>query len=166
MAFSFARARGSSRRSTRARLRGSFLPGTSCVIPAPTQIGPNQFEQWAPKTYPNGAPTDPLVRSAVHVGVETPGGPLLRATVGAGMIWTGRHLPYGSFAIGGGSSGRGSRFYWELETNLCRLAVREVHGRFQLDSAGQQIPLPSRTASYHQYLRWTMLHLGMEIPIA
>jgi hypothetical protein len=144
---------------------GLSLTGCKTLIPL-TQIGPNQFELWAPRTYPNGGATEPLVRSAVHVGVETPGGPLLRATVGAGMIWTGRNVPYGSFAIGGGSRGRGSRFYWELEANLSRPAVREVHGRFQLDSAGQQIPLPSRIASYHAYMGWTMLHLGVEIPIA
>jgi hypothetical protein len=68
-----------------ADLRADAVPyGTGCklIAPAPKQIGPNEFESWARRQYPSGAPGSGLVRTAFHVGKETPPGwPLLRATV-------------------------------------------------------------------------------------
>jgi hypothetical protein len=140
--------------------------GCKLTIPAPVRIGPNEYENYSPKGYPNGAPADPLVRSALHIGVETPpGSPLLRATVGIGVTWASDRTPFGTVAIGGGSRGRGARFYWGLETSVCRVNVTETHTRFRSDS-NTMTPLPSRIVSYVDHPRWTMLHLGMEFPLA
>lgn len=140
--------------------------GCSLNLPAPVQVGPNEYENWAGKEYPKGVPTTPLYQSVLHVGVETPlGSPLFRITVGAGVIWTGRRTPMGTMAIGGGSRGRGARFYWEIETNVCRVDVREEHTRFRFDST-TTTPLPSRIVSYVEHPRWTLLHLGLEVPLA
>src|SRR5215467_6911401 len=128
-------------------------PGTGCQlsIPAPVQIGPNEFENWAEKRFPNGVAATPLVRNSLHIGVETsPEDPLLRATVGGGMIWTGHKTPFASVAIGGGSRGSGARFYWEVETSVCAVRVRETHTRYQLDS-NITTPLPSRIVSYVEH---------------
>ena len=138
--------------------------GCSLNLPAPVQVGPNEYENWADKEYPKGVPRTPLYQSVLHVGVETPpGSPLFRATVGGGVIWTGRRTPMGTMAIGGGSRGGGARFYWELETSVCRVDVREEHTRFRFDS-NTTTPLPSRIVSYVEHPRWTLLHLGLERP--
>jgi hypothetical protein len=144
------------------------LEGCKLFLPAPVQIGPNMYENWAAKQYPGGVPAEPLVRSALHVGVELPpGAPPLRVSVGAGVIWTGHQTPFAALAIGGGSNGRGARFFWELETNICRIHVTEVHTRYRIDSTSMEpVPLPSRTASYIAHPRSTVLHLGMEVPLA
>lgn len=140
--------------------------GCSLVLPVPVLVGPNEYENWAEKQYASGVGARPLVRSALHVGVETPPGfPLLRATVGGGAIWTGRRIPYGSLAVGGGSRGRGARFYWEVETSVVSLRVHEDHTRFRIDS-GVPTQLPPRTVSYVDHPNWTALHLGIELPLA
>jgi hypothetical protein len=131
-----------------------------------TPIGPNEFENSATKTYPNGVPSTRLVRTALHVGVETPNSPLLRATVGGGMIWSGRYLPFWTVAVGGSSPGR-VRLHWGLETSVTRVRVREEHTRYLWDPATlTQTPLPSRITSYVNNLKWTSLQLGVEIPLA
>jgi hypothetical protein len=154
--------------SVDARVSDVMAGGLGCklTIPAPVQIGPNEWENWAGKAYPSGVAAKPLVRNALHIGVETPpGAPLLRVTVGGGMIWTGSTTPFASIAIGGGSSGRGARFYWEVETNVCAIRVRETHTRFRIDST-VSTPLPSRVVSYVEHPRWTALHVGLEMPLA
>lgn len=152
-----------------ADVRASAVPdifGCSLVLPAPVLIGPNEYENWASKQYPSGVAATPLVRTVLHVGAETPpGSPLLRATVGGGVIWTGSRTPVGTLTIGGGTRGRGARFYWEVETSACSLRVTEVHTRFRIDS-NVSTPLPSRISSYVEHPRWTALHLGLEIPVA
>jgi hypothetical protein len=141
------------------------LYGCDAVAPAPVLIGPNEWESWAAKQFPNGVATPPLVRNALHIGVETsPEDPLLRATVGGGMIWTGTRTPFASVAIGGGSRGRGARFYWDLESSFCALRVRETHTRVRLDS-NVATPLPPRIVSYVEHPTWTALHIGLEIPV-
>src|SRR5262249_36773343 len=127
--------------------------------------GPTEFESWAAKTYPNGIPSTPLVRTALHVGVETPGTPWLRATVGGGVFWSGNYLPFGTVAIGGSSPGR-VRLHWGLETSMTRVRVREEHMRFRVDTTTfTQTPLPSRITSYVETLKWTSFQLGVEIPV-
>jgi hypothetical protein len=139
--------------------------GCPLNIPPVAQVGPNEYENWAEKEFPNGVAAKPLVRSALHIGVETPpGAPLLRATVGGGMIWTAKKTPFASVAIGGGSRGSGARFYWEIETDICAVRVRETHTRYQVDS-NVPTPLPSRIVSYVEHPQWTALHVGLEIPV-
>jgi hypothetical protein len=134
------------------------------VLPVPTPILPNDYET-VTKTYPNGVPSEPLVRTALHVGVETPRSPWLRATVGGGMIWSGGSLPFGSVAIGGSTPGR-VRLHWGVETSVTRVRVREEHARYLLDPATfTQTLLTSRSTSYVQTLRWTSFQLGVEIPV-
>jgi hypothetical protein len=149
------------------RMSGRFPPlGCKTILPGPTPIGPNEFENWAPKGYPNGVPSTPFLRNALHVGLETPNSPLLRATVGGGMIWSGRYLPFGTVAIGGSTPGR-VRLHWGLETCMTRVRVREEHTRYFLDTATfTQTPLPSRVRSYVETLKWTALQLGVEVPVA
>ena len=119
----------------------------------------------AVREFPNGVAQKPLVRNAIHLGVETPPGALLlRATVGGGMIWTGSSTPFASVAIGGGSGGRGARFYWEVETNVSAVRVRETYTGFRADANGVTI-LPTRIVSYVEHPRWTALHVGLELPV-
>lgn len=148
--------------------RVSTVPDRLCgrSLPVPQQIGPNEYETQGYKQYQNGVPPRPLVQSALHVGVETPTRFVrLRATVGGGVIWTGHGTPFGTAAVGIASSDRGIRVYGELETSVCRVQAREEHTRFRRDS-NTTTPLPSRIVSYAEHPRWTLLHLGIEVPLA
>jgi len=133
---------------------------------SPRQIGPNEFESDG-TTFPNGVPVRPFVRNALHIGVETsPESPsLLRATVGAGMIWTGKRTPFASVGIGGGSRGRGARFYWDVETSVCAVRIGETNTRFRMDSNVETV-LSSTTVSHVEHPFWTALHIGLEMPVA
>ena len=151
-----------------ADIRANAVPtGCKASAPGPSQIGPNEWEHWAPRQYPDGVASSPLVRNAVHVGIERP---ILwifrRVLIGGGMIWTGDPTPFASLAIGGGSMGSGSRFFWELDVSAARVRVREFHGRFRVESNGEPTPLPPRNASFIAYPRWTMLRLGLAVPLA
>ena len=150
-----------------ADVRANAVPtGCKLSIPGPSPIGPNEWEHWAPRQYPNGIASTPLVRNAVHVGIERPILSIVhRALIGGGMIWTGDPTPFASLAIGGGSMRGGSRFFWELDVSAARVRVRELHGRFRVESNGEPTPLPPRIASYIAYPRWTMLRLGLAIPL-
>jgi hypothetical protein len=117
------------------------------------------------REFPNGVAGKPLVRNAIHIGVETPPGALLlRATVGGGMIWTGSSTPFASVAIGGGTGGRGARFYWEVETSGSAVRVRETYTGYLLDQNGVTL-LPSKIVSYVEHPLWTALHVGLELPV-
>lgn len=148
---------------TRASVR--FIDfGCNVIVPAPREISPGVYEYSAYRQYPGGLPGAPLVRSAFHAGVEMPGG-LLRAIMGGGMIWTRKHTPYASFTLGGGSTNRGIRFVWELESNTYRLPVREVNTRYRLDPGEVQVPLPARTTDFTSTFRWTTGRIGLEVPL-
>jgi len=134
------------------------------IIPASVPIEQDGYKITA-REFPNGVAQKPLVRNAIHVGVETPPGVLLlRATVGGGMIWTGSPTPFASVAIGGGSGGRGARFYWDVETSVSAVRVRETYTGYLLDSNGVTL-LPSRIVSYVEHPLWTALHVGLELPL-
>ena len=133
------------------------------IIPAPITSDGYKI---AVREFPNGVAQKPLVRNALHIGVETPPGPLLlRATVGGGMIWTGSSTPFASVAIGGGSGGRGARFYWDVETSVSAVRVRETYTGYLVGPNGVTL-LPSRIVSYVEHPLWTALHVGLELPVA
>jgi hypothetical protein len=139
--------------------------GCKLVVPAPVQIGPNEYENSGGRQLSSGVPSRPLVQNAVQFGVETPSGYWpLRATVGAGEIWSAHQTPFATLTVGGGSRGRGVRFYWALEGTISRVHVREVHTRYRVDST-TTTQLAPRVVLYDEHPRWAMLHLGMEFPL-
>ena len=148
-------------------VRGSMMPvGFGCDLPLVfAHVDSNVYESRPGYTYPTGTPTLPLLRSLMRIGIEGPGhGPLLHATVGAGIIWSGHPAPLGAIAIGAGSRGPGVRFYAELEQDVSRLRATEVRTRFRADSTGET---PLGTFNYVRvlYPAWTTLHLGLELPM-
>ena len=100
-----------------AEVRASVYRGSACGGNAGD--GPEVRTTFLPVA---GTPGMPLVRTVLHTGIETPpSSPLiLRATVGAGMIWSARTAPLGSVTIGAGSNNPGPRFFTELEWDVSR----------------------------------------------
>lgn len=155
--------------------RGSAVPSLGCgdLLPAPIEVAPNVYESpYGSTVYPRGLPSDPYLRSGLHIGVEVPtptglppGEPLLRATVGGGLFWASHPVPYASAAIGISSRSHGKRLYVELETNVSRLSASQSYHRLRQDST-VFTTLPARTVPVVLRPRWTTLHVGIEIPIA
>jgi hypothetical protein len=156
--------------------RGNVIPTLGCggdLVPPPMEIAPNVYENpFASTVYQRGLPGDPFFRSGLHLGVEVPtpsglppGEPLLRATVGTGLFWATRPVPYTSAAIGISSRNRGNRLYVELETNVTRIRADQSYARMRRDST-VFTPLPARVIPMVLHPRWTTLHVGIEVPIA
>lgn len=148
-------------------VRGSMMPvGFGCDLPLlVVPVDSNVYETRPGFSYPTGTPSLPLLRSLMRIGIEGPSaGPLLHATVGAGVIWSGHPAPLGSIAIGAGSRGPGARFYVELERDVSRLRATEIRNRFRADSAGE-IPLGTFNVVRVLHPAWTTLHLGLELPM-
>ncbi len=150
-------------------LRASWMPiGFGCDLPLEiVQISPNVYE-----TRPGYGPVAgtaylPLVRTLLRVGVETPPtiAPIVRATIGAGMIWSGHPTPLGSLALGVSSSNSGPRVYAEFEENISRVREYEPRARFSVDSTGNETPLGVFVAGKTAFPGWGTLHLGLELPI-
>ncbi len=108
-----------------------------------------------------GTPGMPLVRTVLHTGIETPPSyPLmLRATVGAGMIWSAHTAPLGSVTIGAGSNNPGPRFFTELEWDVSRARM----------TVEKDVSLPTGNADSFStevaHPAWMALRIGVEWPL-
>jgi hypothetical protein len=152
--------------STDTRFGTAFNYGCKLTIPGDVQVGPNQ---WASPVYRDlrSVPMAPLLRSALHVGVETPkGAPLLRVTGGSGWIWAGRPVPFATATVGLGSRGNVVRFYTEFEMSAARVRVNETQTFFHLDSANPPTHVidSQRTTPVVLHPQWGALHIGVEVP--
>jgi hypothetical protein len=103
----------------------------------------------------------PLLRTLLHAGIETPPSfPLiLRATVGAGMIWSGRTAPVASMTVGAGSNSPDARFFTELERDVSR--VRMTVTTTEIRSTGVTTSVASEVA----HPVWMALRMGVEWPL-
>ncbi len=137
-----------------ADLRASAYRGSACVV-NPGPLGGTSFDPVA------GTPGMPLVRTLLHAGIETPPSfPLiLRATVGAGMIWDGHTAPIESMTVGAGSNNPGARFFTELERDVSR--VRLTVTTTDVRSTGVTTAVASEVA----HPAWLALRIGVEWPL-
>jgi hypothetical protein len=143
-------------------------PGVGCslVVAAPIQTGPNEWQGPVYRDLGN-APTPPLFRSALRVGVETPRGtPLVRATVGSGLIWSTSRSPFEAATIGIGSRGKFVRFYTELEAGVARVRVSDTRVTFHRDSVVGLVPDSRTTTAVVLQPGWMTLHVGAEFSLA
>jgi hypothetical protein len=134
---------------------------TGCKLSLPvTQISPGVYETRPGYNFP-GSSDQPLTRSAVRVGFETPRNrPYGRASIGGGLIWSGSTLPFGTAAVGVGTRGAGTRFYAEFEMNVARVRGVETRSRFS-----DTVSLGSSQVAKVFYPHWGGLNLGFEIPV-
>lgn len=150
-----------------ADLRGNWVtPFSGCKLvgQASTMIGPNEFESPARNTYPRALPEEPFVRSSLRFGVETPPGFMFaRATLGAGMFWTGGHIPYAVGNLDIGTRGN-VRVVLGLETNRTWYRRRSEFIRYTQDMNTVTYH-PSRFESHVDWTGWTSLNLGLEIAL-
>lgn len=149
--------------------RASAIPlavGCKAIAPAPIQIGPNEWESPVARNFGH-APMPPLARTALRVGFETTNGvPVVRATVGSGLIWSKSPSPFQVATIGLGSRGRLARFYSELEWGVARTRVNDSRATYHIDSVGSPI-FDTRTSSFVVlHPRWTTLHVGVELTLS
>jgi hypothetical protein len=147
------------------RMSGTPLTGCSAVLPVPVQIGPNQYEGAAFQDF-RGVPKTPLTRSALRVGVQTPGGePLVGAMLGGGLRWSRRPAPFGTATIGVGTRGSHIRFYAELEGDVARVRAIERRAFYHADSGGGLV-LDSRTTTpVVLHPMWPAAQIGVEFPL-
>ncbi len=148
-------------------LRGSWEPdvfGCDLVLPI-EQVSPGVYETRPGYAPVGGTPGLPLLRTLLRAGLETPPNiaPILRATLGGGMIWSGRPTPLGSLALAVSSSNRGTRVYAEFEENVARVRGYETRDRFRADSSGET-PLGAVVVGKTAAATWGTLHLGIEVP--
>lgn len=151
-----------------AELRGSWMPDNFGCSDSPgiAPIGQDTYESRPGFRYDVGTPGMPLLRSLVRAGLETPVGlPLIRATVGAGVLWNGHPAPIGSLALGVGTRGRATRFYLEMERDISRARATETRNRYRAEANGDQTPLGSTVVPRVTHPSWTTLHLGVEMPV-
>lgn len=147
--------------------RGSAVPAAGCklVVPAPTQIGANQWASAVGRNF-GRAPTPPLLRSAVRGGVETTGGgPLVRASVGGGLLWSTSPAPFATAALGLGSRGNTVRFYGELEASVARVRVNDAQTFYHFDSTNNPVIDTRRNTPVVLHPRWAAVHIGVELPL-
>jgi hypothetical protein len=137
-----------------ADLRASAYRGSACAD-NPGTLGGTSFDPAA------GTPGMPLLRTILHAGIETPPSfPLvLRATVGAGMIWDEHTAPVESMTIGAGSNNPGPRFFTELERDVSR--ARMTVTTTELRSTGATTSVTSEVA----HPAWMALRIGVEWPL-
>jgi len=70
----------------------------------------------------------PFATSTLRVGVETPrGAPLVRLTIGSGVVWGGPALPLTVLTAGWSTRGPGKRFFADIERAQTRLHATERH---------------------------------------
>jgi hypothetical protein len=138
------------------------LPSTCDVVvvytPAPGVYSPFGFQPVS------GTPGMPLLRSLLHVGLETPrdiSPVIVRGTVGVGMIWNAHPAPIGAVTLGVSSRGPAARFYAELERDVTR--IRESEALFHSDTTGRLIPAGTSDQVAHPV--WTTLRIGIEMPL-
>jgi hypothetical protein len=150
-----------------ADIRGSgAIPITGCKLslPGPKLIGPNEYENAPKNSYPRGFPNESFARSGVRIGIESwQGYPMARALIGGGLFW-GSQTPFATAGIEMGTRGDGARLTFGLETSRAWIREDQLFTRFRWDGT-TQTPMPSRTDSHIQAIGWTMIHLGLELPL-
>jgi hypothetical protein len=151
-----------------AELRASTVPnvfGCKTTAGGPVQVVPGVWETRPGFFASSGTPHSPLIRSLLHAGLETPArlGPIFRASVGGGFIWSSRPAPVaaGSIALSSGSGGR--RAFVELEHDITRVRQDESRFRYRQDST-VQTPLGTSVVTERIHPTWTTLRLGLELP--
>jgi hypothetical protein len=134
---------------------------TGCRADLPlAQISPSVYETRPGYDFP-GTSDQALVRSALRAAFESPQNrPFGRASIGGGMIWSGKMLPFGTAAVGAGTRGAGTRFYAEIEMNVARVRGVETRSRFS-----DSVSLGTTRVAKVFYPHWGGLHLGFEFPI-
>jgi hypothetical protein len=108
-----------------------------------------------------GTPVMPLVRTLLRAGLEMPPSSpvILRATVGAGMIWNAHTAPVGSVTIGAGTSNPGARFFSELEWDVSRARMTVTKTFFGPD--GNITSVTTEVA----HPAWMAVRFGVEWPL-
>lgn len=151
-------------------LRASWMPvGFGCDLPLEiVQVSPGVFETRPGYMPVGGTPSLPLLRTLFRAGLETPPSvaPVVRAMLGAGVIWSGRPTPLGSLALGVSSSNNGPRIYAEFEENVARVRENETRQRytFSADST-DETPLGTVVVGRSAAAFWGTLRLGVEFPV-
>jgi hypothetical protein len=98
--------------------------------------------------------------------LETRGGePVARATIGGGVFWSNRFVPFESATIGLGSGGDGTRVYVSLETSRSRLRVMETRTLLSRDSIGGPVITSQQTTPLVLHPWWSTLNVGLEMPL-
>jgi hypothetical protein len=135
--------------------------------PAVSLVAPGIYEERYGVNFGPDSPHPPLWTSVLHVAVQSPASaPLMRASIGGGVVWNRRPVPLGSVALGIGTRGAGARFYAELEQYVSRANATEQRRRFAMDSSGRQTELGTTAFPFVFHPTWTTLHVGVEVPLS
>ena len=103
----------------------------------------------------------PFATSTLRVGVETPPGvPLVRVTVGPGLVWGGPLLPLTVLTAGWSTRGQGNRFFADFERAQIRLRATEVN--YNSFTVTPSWP-PTRSIVLHPVVH--TVRLGIEVPL-
>lgn len=139
-----------------ADLRASAYNGSACGA---ISVGPSRDIDYQPT---EGTPATPLLRTLLHMGLETPSSfPLiLRATVGGGIIWNAHRAPIGSITVGASSNNPGARFFTELVRNVSRARMNVTEVEY-LPTGPSTLVLDTEVA----HPAWMALRLGVEWPL-
>jgi hypothetical protein len=148
--------------------RWSWMPvgfGCSAVLRL-EQIGPDVYETRPGYRPIPGTPNLPMIRTLIRAGLESSddGGPIVRAIVGAGVIWAGHPAPLGSLSVAVSSSNRGTRVFGEFEYDISRARETETRHRFRADSTGET-PLGTFVVGRVEHPMWPTLRVGIEMPV-
>jgi hypothetical protein len=151
-----------------AELRASTVPnvfGCKLIARGPVEVAPGVWETRPGFFASPGTPHAPLIRGLVRAGLETPArlGPIFRASLGGGFIWSSRPAPVaaGSIALSSGSDGK--RAFVELEHDITRVRQVETRFRYRQDST-VQTPLGTSVVTERIHPTWTTLRMGLELP--
>jgi hypothetical protein len=130
------------------------------------QIGPDVYETRPGWQAIPGTPSLPLIRTLIRVGLESPSdvAPIVRAMVGAGVIWAGHPAPLGSLSLAVASSNRGTRVFGEFEYDISRAREWETRDRFRVDSTGE-IALGTFVVGRVEHPVWPTLRAGIEMSV-
>jgi hypothetical protein len=139
-----------------ADLRASFYRGTACGA---ISVGPTRDTFYQPAA---ATPAVPLVRTLVHVGLETPASSplILRATAGGGLIWGAHPAPIGSITIGASGNNPGARFFAELVQNVSRVRMNVTEEEYLPTG-----PTTSVLDTEVTHPAWKALRFGVEWPL-
>jgi hypothetical protein len=151
-----------------AELRASTVPnvfGCKAFARGPVEVAPGVWENRPGFFASPGTPHSPLVRTLLRAGLETPAraGPIFRASVGGGVIWSSRPAPVAAGSIALSSGGEGKRAFVELEHDITRVRQAESRFRYRQDST-VQTPLGTSVVTERIHPTWTTLRLGLELP--
>jgi hypothetical protein len=147
-----------------ADVRGTAsLPcGDAITIPPAVPTGPAGTKL---ATIYSDMPREPLLRSAVRVGVEAPRPfPLIRATVGGGMIFSSARTWFGTGTLGIGTRSEGARVFAEVARNVIRAHVQTSYSTET--QTGTTFTSTTRVVPEIEYPTWTTIHAGVELPLS